>query len=86
MKSPKKGKIYRFEWNDTYSFDGWKNEEEIKELTLKNPLQITIGFFIEETDRWYIIGTNKNSHEHYKTWGCITWIPRGVVEKIQELT
>ena len=78
----KKGEIYKFEWNDTYSFDGWFNEKDIEELTVPGLFQNTVGFYIKTYLDWHLIGAHMNDHDGFKPYGNICWIPKKCVKKI----
>jgi hypothetical protein len=80
-----KGKQYRFDWLDTYSFIGWHNEEEINDLTMKC-LQKTVGFFVKEIKDWYVLATHHNPHNNFKDWGTVCWIPKKSVKKIKNVS
>lgn len=84
MKRFKKGQLYKFDWNDTYSHEGWFNESEIEALTL-HVFQSTVGFFIAKRGDWYIIATHYNPHEPFKSWGTICWIPHKCIRAVQRL-
>lgn len=84
-KKLKKGEKYLFQWDDTYSQSGWYNESEIEGITY-NDTQETIGIFVRETDRWYVVAAHKNSHPSFKGWGNIDFLPIGAVRKIVRLT
>lgn len=76
------GKIYLFEWNDTYGRQGWFDEQEIANNTPKAHLQRTVGHLIKETDDWYILATQRNQNPEFSEWGAISWIPKGTVKNI----
>lgn len=85
MKNLVQGKPYLFEWNDTYSFQGWFTENEIDEKTLHRPLQTSYGIYLKTSGPWYIIATHKNTNGPYKPWADINWIPKGAVERVMRL-
>lgn len=80
----KKGHIYLFEWNDTYSYTKWVDEEDIDELTQK-VVQSSTGIFVKETKDWYIIAMHKNPHDNFRPWGTPCWIPKQCVKKVRRL-
>lgn len=79
------GKIYKFYWNDTYSQLGWKTIEDIDNQTYEM-IHESIGYFIKQTDTWYIIAMHKNPTEGFIPWADFTWIPKGAVQKITLLS
>ena len=80
----KTGKIYRFNWLDTYNFLGWHFEDEINKKAVSGYFQSTIGFFIKEVDNWYVVAMhhNPNTELGFPEWGNISYIPKACVKKI----
>lgn len=76
---------YYIEWNDTYSFQGWHDEEGIDERTVENSLQQTTAFFIKEDKHWLVFCMHLNHHEGFEEYGIVCWIPKGAVVKIKQL-
>lgn len=79
-----KGKVYLFEWNDTYGQTGWKDMEDIDASTVP-VLQSSVGFFVKRTEDWYIIAMHHNTDLTFKEWGNVHWIPRGAVKSVTSI-
>ena len=78
-----KGEKYLIEWDDTYSFQGWHDDEAIDSETVKNQLQSTVGFYIKKDKSWLIFCMHYNPNEKFETYGIISWIPRGCIRTIK---
>lgn len=78
--------MYYFRWNDTYSFQGWWDEDEIlkKSQSISN-FQETCGFYVMTHKDWIVIATHYNVHEGFSPWGGVCWIPKGAVNYVKEL-
>ena len=80
-----KGKKYLIEWNDTYTFGGWHDDEDIDKRTVQNHFQSTIGYYIKQKSNWIIIAMHYNPHEGFNDYGNLCWIPTGSILKINTL-
>lgn len=85
MQKLKKYTMYCYKWNDTYSFQGWHDEEGIDEKTVENQLQISVGIFIKEKNGWIMFSTHHNDHEGFEEYGIVTWVPKGCIISIERL-
>ena len=89
MKKEKKLKVggkYEIEWLDTFSFNGWWNEDELKTKTKKmNYLQRSVGILAREDKDWIVLATHENPSKDFSRWGHPDWIPKGVIKRIKEL-
>ena len=86
IKKLKVGKIYKIEWDDTFSFNGWYDDEGLKSKTKDmNYLQKSVGIFAGEYQGYIIIATHENPNKDFNGWGHPDWIPRGCIKKIKEL-
>ncbi len=81
----KKGEKYWIEWNDTYTFQGWHDEDSIDERTVLNSFQSTIGFYVKGDKDWLILCMHLNLQDGFDTYGNVCWIPRGCVVDIKKL-
>ena len=81
-----KGKMYQVEWLDTFSFNGWWNDDELREKSKRmNYLQVSAGIFAGEDKNWIILATHKNPDSEFNTWGHPDWIPKGTIKSIKRL-
>jgi len=83
------GKKYIIYWEDTFSFTGWWNEEEIKERAdLMNYYMETVGFYCGEYKPFLAFAQQYNNSVfvNMAKWGHITWIPKGCIKKIKRIT
>ena len=80
------GDSYEIEWFDTFSFNGWYNDEELENKTKKmNYLQRSVGIFAGEYHNWIILATHENPNESFAKWGHPDWIYRGTITKITKI-
>ena|SRR3990167_2615019 len=90
-KEMKKGKLkigskYEIEWLDTFSFNGWWNDEELEKKTQKmNYLQRGVGILAKEDKDWIVLATHENPSKDFARWGHPDWIPRGCIRDIKKL-
>lgn len=81
-----KGKNYEIEWFDTFSFNGWYDDEELKKKILQmNYLQRSVGIFAGEYDGWIILATHENPNKSFCRWGHPDWIPKGCIKKMRKI-
>ena len=80
-----KGEKYLIEWNDTYSFQGWHDDESIDDKTVQHHFQSTVGFYIKQSKDWIIFCAHYNPHEGFNSYGIISWIPTGSILNIKKL-
>lgn len=87
MTKLKPGKVYRFEWVDTYNFIGWHYEEDIDSQKVAGHFQETLGFYIKESGSWHIIAAHKNPNIElgFPEWGNIVYIPKSAIRKVKAL-
>lgn len=82
----KRGKIYKIEWSDTFSYSNWMKEKTIDELSDINKKSIeSIGYFIKEKNGFVIICQELEHNPDFMPFGNVQWIPRGTIKKIKEL-
>ncbi|GEM_PF-2686832 len=82
-----KGKMYLFEWNDTYNFVGWHYDEAIAEKEVKT-FQKTLGFFVKQSKTFFILATHHNLNVElgFPEWGTLSYIPMGSVKRITSVS
>ena len=88
MRIPKMkiGDKYEIYWLDTFSFNGWWDDEELKKKTIKmNYLQRSVGILAGEDKDWIILATHENPIKDFARWGHPDWIPKGVIKKIKKI-
>lgn len=86
MKKLIKGKIYMVSWIDTFTSNDWKNIEEVKEEAKTNSCYIhTYGHYIGYSEGYEMFAGSFNSNERMRSWGAVTYIPRGTIKKIESL-
>jgi hypothetical protein len=82
----KKGERYEILWLDTFSYNGWFHEEELKQKAKKNRyFQKSIGFFAGEYYGFYVLAMHRNDNEEFLTWGHPSWIPIGCAQTIKRI-
>lgn len=82
----KKGKKYSVYWIDTFSYQGWWTEEDIKKKSKENAEYLeTIGIYMGEYFGFIILASSKQNMDDFPEWGYPKWIPRGCVKKIKEI-
>ena len=81
----KKGHVYQFEWNDTYTYQGWHNMASIEAKTCEHGFQTTVGFYLKTISEWHVIAMHYNAQEGFDPFGNICWIPKGCVISAKKL-
>ena len=85
-KKLKIGGKYEIHWLDTFSFNGWWNDEELENKTKEmSYLQKSIGILAREDKDWLVIATHENPSKYFARWGHPDFIPRGCIKSIREL-
>jgi len=80
------GEKYHIYWVDTFSFNGWWNDDELKIKSKKMVMfQESVGFFAGEYSGFIILATHFDSDKDFKNWGHPDWIPKGCIKKIRKL-
>ena len=82
----KQGKKYSVKWVDTFSYQGWWNEGEIKVKAKELSAYLeTIGIYIGKYYGFVVLAMTKNNNPEFDPWGSIKWIPEGCIKKIKEI-
>ena len=80
------GERYEIKWFDTFSFNGWWDDDDLMEKTKKMTyLQRSVGIFAGQDKNWIILVTHENPHEDFVRWGHPDWIPKGVIQSIKKI-
>ena len=80
------GEKYLIKWLDTFSYNGWWHDKELKRKAKeKNEFQESVGFFAGEYFGWIILVTHKNEDREFAPWGHPDFIPKGCIKKIKKL-
>lgn len=84
----KVGKIYKFDWVDTYNFIGWHYEEDIDSRKVAGHFQSTVGFYVKGENDWHIVAAHKNPNTElgFPEWGNIVYIPKSAVKKVKSFS
>ena len=82
----KKGGKYEVKWIDTFSFNGWWDDDELKKKTQEmSYLQVSVGIFAAEDKHWIVLATHENPHKSMAHWGHPDWIPKGCIKSVRKL-
>ena len=86
MINLKIGKKYHIQWVDTFSFNGWWEDEELKKRAKEmSYLQDSVGIFAGEYYGWIVLCTHENPNKAFSRWGHPDFLPKTSIKKIKEL-
>ena len=80
------GQKYLIQWLDTFSFNGWWEDAELRKKAKEmSHSQDSVGIFAGEYYGWVILCTHENPHEQFSRWGHPDFIPRKCIKRIKKL-
>lgn len=83
----KVGEVYSIKWIDTFSYNGWYSEEDIKKKAKEAcEFMTAVGIFAGEY-HGFIVLCNQFASEvlTHSPYGHPNWIPKGCIKKIIKL-
>lgn len=82
----KVGNSYEIEWNDTFSFNGWWDDDELKEKSKEmSYFQRSVGIYAGEYFGWVVLVIHENPNNKFSRWGHPDFIPKKSIKKIKRL-
>ena len=80
------GQKYEIKWVDTFSYNGWYSNKELKEKSKEMYQFITsVGIFAGEYFGFIILANHRDLSRSDSYWGHPNWIPKTGVKKIKKL-
>ena len=81
------GESYEIKWIDTFSYNGWYSEKELREKSKEATEFITaVGVFVGEYHGFVILCSEYATEVLTNSpYGHPNWIPRGCIKKIKKL-
>ena len=81
------GQKYLIQWVDTFSFNGWWDNDELKKKAKEmSYLQDSVGIYAGTYHGWIVLCTHENPNKGFTRWGHPDFIPQGCVKKIKKLS
>ena len=77
---------YEVKWIDTFSFNGWYDDGELKDKAKEMAyFQRSVGIFAGEYHGFIILAMHENPHNQFAKWGHPDWIPKGCIKSIKRI-
>lgn len=84
MSKAKRHKVVEIEWIDSTSLSKtWHPSDDALKTIRDLPPCRAAGFLIHQDKKWTILATLDSS---WSTWGVVTAIPTGCIQKVRRLT
>ena len=86
MRKMKVGEKYEIKWVDTFSFNGWFDDDELKGKAKEMAFfQTSVGIFAGEYYGFVVLAMHENPHKQFARWGHPDWVPKEVIRSIKRL-